>query len=399
MNSHTAPLIPADPQPASRASAWWKDAIALPFLITRLAWLLTGALAWGTLAPNVTYLDYFKRGGFLTRIFWLDIFAHWDAKYYLAIAQQGYQPSADFTQRYTALAFFPLYPYLVRSVGWLGVHLPDSAVLFIGILFSNLCFLIGVLMVYRIATRQLALPDQTARRALLLLFAFPTSFFFGSFYTESLFFALSALAFWLAFDQRWWLASLAAAAAVLTRNQGLMVAAVLPFVYLAACGWQIRRIRLNILWFALPGVALLAHLLSLYPLTGSFLAPYLAQYAWGRGTQGPLAGILAQLAGASLDVFKTDAVLLILFVICALWLIAKCPPRLKLLGAYALGLCLMPIATGSLVSVGRFLLVIFPVFLLLADKLPTRLYQILLGVFFAMQILFFAAWSLFYWVG
>src|SRR5512133_2448689 len=107
--------------------SWAWSAVLVPFIVTRLAWLLIAAVAQATFQPNITYLKFFQQGGQLTRIFLLDIFAHWDARFYLSIIKEGYSPLTDFAHNYSNVAFLPLYPYLVKSIGWLGLRLPDAA--------------------------------------------------------------------------------------------------------------------------------------------------------------------------------------------------------------------------------------------------------------------------------
>ena len=164
---------------------WFWNVILFPFLVTRAIWILVAYFAYDNYLPNPSYLSYFKRGYFLTHIFPLDIFTRWDSKWYFSILKTGYQASANLRTTYSNLAFFPLYPYLVKSVGWLGIPLPDSFYIFIGLLLSNLCFLASAALLYRLIISSLGFDEDTAHRALTLLIVFPVSFFFSAFYPES----------------------------------------------------------------------------------------------------------------------------------------------------------------------------------------------------------------------
>ena len=376
---------------------WWWGALAVPFVITRLVWLLAAAFARGSLQPNPTYLSYFQQGGQLTRIFWLDIFAHWDAKFYLSIAQQGYSTSSDLSQ-YSNVAFYPLYPALAKSFGWLGLRLPDGAVLAVGLLVSNVCFLAACVLFYRLAVGRMGFSPKAAGRALALLIVFPASFYFSSFYPESLFLLLSLLAFSAAYEGRWGLAGLAGALVTLTRIQGVLVVAALAWIYLDARGWKLARIRADVLWLGLAPLGLAVHFYQLYRLTGHLLAPFEVQAAWGRGEYGFLQGLRLQLESPGLDVFKIDALLLVGFLICGAWMLRR--PATRALGVYTLLMCALPVSTGLLVSVSRFLAVVFPVFLLLGQQMERRKgsYDLLRAAFFTLQVLYFAAWVNFYWV-
>ena len=383
----------------ARVSSWW-EAIWWPFVVTRLVWVLAAAFAQGTFQPNPTYLKYAQQGGQLTRIWLLDIFAHWDAKFYLSIIQDGYWQQTNLTEAYSNVAFFPLYPYLVKSIGWLGVELPAGVYILIGLLLSNLCFLAGASLLYGLARGPLELNETAARRALLLLFAFPTSFYFSSFYTEGLFFFLSLVGFAAGLERRWWLAGLAGALLVLTRFQGVAAVAALGLLYLETRGWRLSAIRADVLWFGLAPLLLGAHLYYLYTLTGDFLAPFTAVNAWERNKFGLLEGLRVQLEAPVLDVFKIEALLVLVFLGCGIYLLLRRgSPYPKALAVYAILLSLMPVSTGLVTSSARYLVVIFPVFLFLGEKLAhTRWFELVCALWFALQVLYFAGWANYYWI-
>ncbi len=111
-------------------------------------------------------------------------FWHWgnfDGVHYLGIAQSGYLLSG--TQ-----VFFPLYPLLIKLFDFLTTN-PFLS----GFLVSNITALAAALLLFHLVRKKF---DRTiAAWTVAFLFAFPTSFFFGSIYTESLFLALVLAAF------------------------------------------------------------------------------------------------------------------------------------------------------------------------------------------------------------
>lgn len=376
---------------------WLWDSILFPFLLTRLTWLLVAYFAAGNLVPNPSYPTYSGRGYFLTRIFPLDIFTRWDSFYYLSIVKHGYRAAADITTTTSSIPFFPLYPYLVKSLGWLGLNLPDGFYILTGLLLSNLLFLAAAVLLHRLITGPLGFDETAAHRALTLLMVFPASFFFSSFYPESLFLFLVLAGFSFAQRDRWLPAALCAALLVLTRPQGVVAAAALAWFYMEKRAWKLRLIRADVLWFALAPIALLLHAAHLYQITARPLAFIDAQLAWGRNSGGVLNGLWVNINGPALDVFKIDLLLVSVFLLISLYLLWKW--QVKAYGVFALLMCLMPLSTGSLVSVSRFLVVIFPVFILLGEKLSHRQgYTALRAVWFALQIVYFAAWVNYYWI-
>ncbi len=151
------------------------------------------------------------------------------------------------------------------------------------------------------------------------------------------------------------------------------------------------------IWFGLVPLPLILHLYHLYRLTGDFFAPIHSQFAWGRSQYGLLEGIWLNVSGPTLDVFKIDALLLLFFLGCGVYLMIRWPARSY--GLFVVLLCLMPPATGLLVSVSRFLAVAFPVFLLLGQKLKEGAgFQVLCGIWFSLQIIYLAAWVNYFWI-
>ena len=376
---------------------WFWKSILFPFVVTRSIWVLVAYFAVGNYMPNPSYEIYTKRGYFLTRIFPLDIFAHWDSGWYFSIIKNGYQAPAQWGISYSNMAFFPLYPYLVKSLGWFGLDLPNGYYILVGLILSNLCFLASATLLYKLIVGPLGFRHATAQRSLILLFVFPASFFFSSFYPESLFLFLALAAFILALQEKWLLAGICMALAILARPQGVVLAFALAWLYMEQRHWKLQAIRPNILWFALTPLALLLHFYTLYLKSGHLFAYFDATKAWGGVDAGIFQNPLQNLQGPSLDVFKIDFILIILFLICSIYILWKWP--VKAYGVFALIMCVMPLATGLLVSMSRELVVIFPIFILLGEKLKRREgYLFLQAAWFALQIIYFAGWVNYYWI-
>ena len=376
---------------------WWWNAILFPFLVTRTVWILIAYFAYGNYAVNPTYQKYFERGYFLTKYFILDIFARWDANWYFSIIKNGYQPSADLTKYYSNMAFFPLYPYLVKSLGWLGLDLPNAYYIAVGLLLSNVLFILAMMLLYRLIIMEMGFGEDAAKRTLGLLFVFPAGFFFSSFYTESLFLFIALAGFTFALQEKWLWTGIFAALGVLTRSQGVGLLIALAWLYMEKRNWHLREIRASALWFALAPLALLAHFYYLYLKSGQVFAIFEAMSAWGRISTYNLADPFRNLRSPSLDVFKIDLMFFLLFLICSLYILWKWP--FKAYGIFALLMCVLPVYTGLLVSVSRYMAIIFPVFILLGEKLKNRNgYTALQAVWFALQVLYFAGWVNYYWI-
>jgi len=141
---------------------------------------------------------------------WLWAWVNFDGEHFLSIAYQGYQPLTYF--------FFPLYPLLVRLISSGGSYVFLAAT---GVLFSNVLFFIALLGFWRLIV--LDYKKSIAKSAIILLLLFPTSFYFGSFYSESLFFALVVWSFYFVRTGKWILSGSLATLSSATRVVGVVM--------------------------------------------------------------------------------------------------------------------------------------------------------------------------------
>jgi hypothetical protein len=206
-----------------------------------------------------------------------DIWARWDSVFFLRIAEHGY----DSLTR-SAAAFFPLYP---AFVGFLGRVFFGHYVL-AGIVVSLAAGLAAFVLLYRLAEPRLG--AEGARRTVLYLALFPMALFLQAVYSESLYLVLCVGAFFLAERGRFLPAGIAAGLALLTRPVGI---ALLPALGLLA--WRSRDSR-----GALARLAAAPALFAVYPLLlwrerGDPWEFLHAQGIWTRhlSPAGPLGGI------------------------------------------------------------------------------------------------------------
>ncbi len=152
----------------------------------------------------------------------------WDGLWYKLIAEQGYDGAPGFEGGSLAYpAFFPLLPWLMR----LGSDVFGVATETAGWAIANASFLAALVVLYRLVALDF---DRTvARRAVVALAVFPTSFFFAAVYTESLFLLLAVGALYAARRGVWFTAGALGLLAALTRSQGVFL--LLPFAVLL---WQ-----------------------------------------------------------------------------------------------------------------------------------------------------------------
>jgi hypothetical protein len=208
--------------------------------------------------------------------------ARWDAVWFLAIADSGYDGQRA--------AFFPLYPLAVKVA---GVLTGSPAVG--GVLVSLTALLVALTVLRRLVA--LDFGDDVARTCVLLVALFPASLFLSAIYSESLFLALSVGAIYAARTDRFATAGALGMLAAATRSSGLLL--VVPLGLLLWRAHRAGRVPISEAgWLALVPTGLAAFCLALALDGGDALAPFRAQEAWSRSFAGPL-GALPDAASAA----------------------------------------------------------------------------------------------------
>jgi hypothetical protein len=265
----------------------------------------------------------------------------------------------------------------------------------------SLAALLGALyLLWRLVSLELGRP--LAAPTLLLLAVFPGSLFFGAPYSESLFLLVSIGAFYAARTGHWAWAGAFAGCASATRSAGILL--LLP---LGILWWQSERRSLrDAAWLALAPVGLVAYSVYLEATIGDGLAFLEVQEAWSRHFAGPLGGVwdatVAAYDGAR-GLVEGDAplprwaamnVMLFGFMVFALVACVGVLRRLPFAyGAYVVAALMLPLSfpvdPQPLMSLPRFLAVLFPIFMWLAIVCEERritdraaaLSALLLGLF------------------
>lgn len=191
------------------------------------------------------------------------MWSNFDGVHYLTIANYGYEIVGKTNLLF---AFFPVYPWLVKTLNYLVNDMVVS-----GLLVSNLAFFASLFFLYKLFL--LDYKNKIARLALLLILIFPTSFFFGSVYTEGVFFLLSVLTYYSARKNQFFLACLFAALASATRVTGIFLWPALVIEFYLIHGKKLKEsLKPELIWLALPPLGLLSFMRFQYLKTGSTLS-------------------------------------------------------------------------------------------------------------------------------
>jgi Gpi18-like mannosyltransferase len=321
----------------------------------------------------------------------VNMWARWDGGWYLDIAKHGY---SFVPGKQSSVAFFPLYPYLIR---WLHDLIPlshDAGWLLIGIVISNASLLVGLTYLYALV--RLDYDRCTAARAVLYLCVFPTTLFLSAVYSESLFVALVVSAFYYARTSRWLAAGALAAAAALCRAPGVLLVIPLALEYLSQKGFQWRQVRPDCFALALAPIAFAGHLAFLRWRFGAWniISQAEAMKGWNRHLTPPWDTFLYSfqsmnsLKGAS-EFFFTIAMLGLMFFTCL---------RLRpSYAVYAVVSLLFVTSWGALTSAPRLGIVIFPFVIALAllgrNQAFNRAYLFFSALLAAVAMVIFSQWG------
>ena len=345
-------------------------------------------------APQRNYLpakDYtaFPKSRFL------DSFVMWDSGWYQKIAERGYYLEGAQSD----VAFFPAYPYLAR---WLGKIVGSHWTA--GLLISNFALLGALFYIYGIARRYL--DEDRARQAAVFVLVFPTSFFFSTYYAESLALLATAAALYHYEHDQLLAAGAFGGLAALTRSAGVLLFPALLAGALHRRGWSLRRLTPRMFYLLLIPAAFAAFMWILAVQVGDPLAFAKAQGGWHRAAAFPLFTIFKDAKSIDWGFPVTDyrQVFLVIDLLATLgifWAAAASLRRLDLAhSVYAVLAVVFPLASGRVLSMLRFASCVVPIFVLLAmaAKRPwvDRFMNYAMGLVSALTAFFFSHW---HWAG
>jgi len=387
---------------------WWSELrvarwVWMPlllFAVTRLGIAFVAYLAVPLIAESSSPAPYHLRP--VDNVL-LDVFgSRWDTGFYVSIAEEGYQYEGV---ELPSVAFFPLLPLMMRV---LTPVVGDS--LWAGILISNVALLLATVLLNRLVTAGWGQP--VADRATWYFLIFPAAFFGSAIYAESLFLLGAIGALYFARRGYWEVAALLGIATAMTRFIGIIVAVMLLVEWLVQRRAALEDKRPSLVALIAPAavpLGTLAYMAYLQRAFGDPLAFVHGAAAWARQPQSPFIMLIslfetpvggwrsALLAGGVHVDNWLDFAFMAIFLLLGFVLLYQ---RRWSEGVFVTLGVLISISSGLLMGQRRYMWVLFPAFIVLAqwgdrpwaDKLITTISLACLALFTAM----FANG---YWVG
>lgn len=369
----------------------------------RLIWLTLGAklaiLAVGALAyawyTNQSIGDPYDL---------LRIWNRWDAPHYLDLVVFGYRATDagdlfgpnGYRSVYPGdlplyIVFYPLFPWLATLV---NVLLNDP--LASAFVVSTLASLFVAPLLYRLVRHDEE--PAVAMRAAWFLLIFPTTYFLHIGYTEALFMALVLGSFLAARTERWWLAGLLGGLAALARVNGLVLIPALAaeaFTQWLGRPSEERRIRPEWLAIGLVGVGFGGYLALnqvVYGTPFEFLA--VQREHWFKSLDWPwegISGVFRWLGSPKFENVVMLGLMELLFIAIGLVATVHAAFRFRLSWfAWMAGNWLLFVSTSFVVSVPRYALTLFPLYVSLALGSRRTLALVLISAASIGGLIFFA---------
>lgn len=313
------------------------------------------------LSPDTSYV-WINPKEFFQKQSWsiLDLHTHWDSYWFLDIVKNGYYFRGQNIE--SNFAFFPIYPTLVYLVSLILTNPVLS-----GWLVSSIFLLLSCIYLYKI-TKEFHPEIKDPLFPVLFLLIFPTAVFFNSVYTESTFLFFSLLCFYYALKRNFLYSAIFGSLAALTRSTGFTLFFPIIFEYLES-----RKFKpdLKITYLLAIPASTLAYLFYLYYRFGDFWLYFKVQSWWGRSFKLTKEHFTLN-SNPSIVNFSLD----IFFVLIALVAAIYCFRKLRISYAlYIISVVVLALSTGTTLGIGRFVLILFPIYIMLAN-LKSNLIQL-----------------------
>ncbi len=333
----------------------------------------------------------------------LAAWAKWDSVYYYEIMNNGYNEHI--------LEFFPLFPYISKAVNWIIGNHQLIATTFV----VNFFALASCLMLYDLAKLENNNDEKFAQRAVFFMLIFPSAFFLVAHYTESLFLFLLITSFYCIRKKAYFKSGIFGMFASATRATGILAFPALIVDQMGDTWSEIKQkiVKRKIEWkkilpLCLVPLGFIAFLLLAQVQFNNPFKMFEAQKAFGRKVEinllKPVHKELKNIFNLNLfyDEIPTNAFNYVLFwslfLIAVILLFKYSRPSYAVLGFLFFA---VPAFSGTLISMNRFLLTLFPIYFLLAKLIPPntiweKLYIIFSFAFFIHIMLLFTNG---FWVG
>ena len=324
----------------------------------------------------------------------------WDGFYYFNIARYGYAGAVNFYGgSIVVLGFFPLFPVLVRLVSYLTFgHVQPAA------LITNTALVIAF-MVYLYKLLLIDFDKATGFRTVFFMLMFPAALFLAVNYSEPTFMLTLVASVYYARKNNWPVAGIWGLLCALSRHIGLVMLPILAWEYMRQRGWSWRKIGWEAWSLALVPLGSFLYMAYLWSSYGDplyFFKSHEQTFQHGFSLQfwvpiGRALKLIWQrpLMDAARSITTLNLLVLVIFVALFIYGLKRLSSTYSfLLIIFLLAILMTDSPTFPLVSLDRYVLPLFPAFILLAQIGRKRAYEYaylaISGVLLGAQALIFS---------
>lgn len=300
--------------------------------------------------------------------YWKEIFFGywgygWDGMHYIKIATDGYH--------FPLQAFFPMYPLLIRLADF---ALPLSIAQRINVILLPL-----VLWAILNVSKLMGVSKKKQKYVILGFLSFPSAFFLQANYTETLYIILAGLSLIALYNRKYWKSALLAGLLSGVKITGILLAPIIVYRYLTDQGLlRQRKIKKYITaifigLIAVTGCGVFFAYLSIN--YDSFLIYFVAQAKWHRGLLLSINSIkdffvfpLSTIMYTRFSIYRVSLEYFSFFFVISL-LIKSFKKIHPLFWMYSFLSFAVFVFSGSMMSLHRFLLLLFPLLIFFFQEL------------------------------
>lgn len=320
------------------------------------------------------------------------VWSNFDGVHYLNIATQGY---------ITEARFFPLFPLLIFLLSIGNISYPVTYI--VALLLPNVFFIAALVVFYKLL--RLDYNEKISFEALIYLLVFPTAFFFVSVYTESLFLLLLVTSFYFARRKNWSPAILAGVLLISTRFVGILIIPALIYEYFIQCKTlKFKNYLIMAMISLITPLGLVAYSIYNFKIWGNYLYFLTAQGELGNSRSVGSLIIPPQIILRYFKILTTlpmtqfewwiasleiSSFIFGCFIIYFAWR-KKIRISYLIFGSLAF---LMPVLSGTFSGLPRYLIIVFPIFIvisLIKSKIVKQAYLIIGITLLFILLMFFS---------
>lgn len=319
---------------------------------------------------------------------------NFDGINYLKIVKDGYDLEN--------VVFFPLFPVAVRLVSIDNFVNP----IIVGLSINFVLAVASIYALYLLVKRDM--PEHVAFRSVILFLTFPTSFFIFAFYTESIFLIITLLFFIVLSKKQLFLSSVLVVIASLAKIFG--VSLFVPLLYEAIKLYKSNHKFSKDIFIAPLG--LFIWIFYIYTKYGDPLLIIKGQrfdrFSREIGLLSPITvtkdTLVKVISGPqayydSPFVYPVIIAELVAIIFAVLFLILSFKKIAMHYWLYCASYIVIVVFSGGLSSDVRYILMLFPIFVFLAQKLPLGLFRLWAVISFLLMIGFSSLFLRNYWIG